>query len=297
MTSLGFPGLSSQSVSGLFGPFWPKNPKRIGMTSLGFPSLSSQSVSGFSLDPAHQLSAFPGPCRPVVRLPWTLPTNCPPSLDLARQLSAFPGPCPPIVRLPWTLPASRPPTFVCLLFLPASCPPALDSARQLSAFPGPCPPVVVRLPCTLPTSCPPSLDRMEPLRRPFRVWSPKRIVSLCFAIPIQTPRRIFSPICTSKIDGQINSASEHEVFLLLGMHANGCCLLMALACSLQQLCGCEKCPPSTWAPECVVCILSTNRRGTIANPCVCVCVCVCVCACVCVCVCLPLWVSLRQLHK
>ena len=73
MTSLGFPGLSSQSVSGLFGPFRPENPKmdcddkpglprvvilvrfgflfaffgqkapkRTGMTSLGFPGLSSQ---------------------------------------------------------------------------------------------------------------------------------------------------------------------------------------------------------------------------------------------------------------
>ena len=70
MTSLGFLGLSSQSVSGFFGPFWPENPetdwddkpglpklvvqgrfrvflalfgqkapKRSGMTSLGFPGL------------------------------------------------------------------------------------------------------------------------------------------------------------------------------------------------------------------------------------------------------------------
>ena len=72
-TSLGFPGLSSQSVSGFFGPFRPENPetdwvspgchpspfqgclalfgqktpKRTGMTNLGFPGLSSQSVSGF----------------------------------------------------------------------------------------------------------------------------------------------------------------------------------------------------------------------------------------------------------
>ena len=76
MTSLGFPGLSSRSVSGLFGPSWPENPKtdwddkpglpkvaiqvrfgffwpfsarinpkRTGMTSLGFPGLPSQSVS------------------------------------------------------------------------------------------------------------------------------------------------------------------------------------------------------------------------------------------------------------
>ena len=78
MTSLGFPGLSSQSVSGFFGFLRPENPetdwddkpglprvvipvrvgcfltffgqktpKRTGMTSLGFPGLSSQSVSGF----------------------------------------------------------------------------------------------------------------------------------------------------------------------------------------------------------------------------------------------------------
>ena len=48
MTSLGFPGLTSQSVSGFFGPFGPKNPKRTGMTSLGcFPGLSSHSVPGF----------------------------------------------------------------------------------------------------------------------------------------------------------------------------------------------------------------------------------------------------------
>ena len=49
MTSLGFLGLSSQSVSGFFASFRPeKTPKRIGMTSLGFPGLSSQSISGFS---------------------------------------------------------------------------------------------------------------------------------------------------------------------------------------------------------------------------------------------------------
>ena len=78
MTSLGSPGLSSQSVSGFsgrkglktpetdwddkpgkprlvspvrFGVFWPKraykNAKRTGMTSLGSPDLSSQSVLGF----------------------------------------------------------------------------------------------------------------------------------------------------------------------------------------------------------------------------------------------------------
>ena len=78
MTSLGFPGLSSQSVSRFVGPFRPENPetdwddkpgfprvvipihfaflspfsarkarKQTGMTSLGFPVLSSQSVSGF----------------------------------------------------------------------------------------------------------------------------------------------------------------------------------------------------------------------------------------------------------
>ena len=76
MTSLRFPGLSSQSVSGFLGTFWPENPetdwddklgllrlvmpvrfgffwsclarkKRTGMTSLSFPGLSSQSVSGF----------------------------------------------------------------------------------------------------------------------------------------------------------------------------------------------------------------------------------------------------------
>ena len=80
MTSLGFPGLSSQSVSRFFGPFRPENPetdwddkpglprvvipvcfvflaffgqktlKRIGMTSLGFPGLSSQSISGFFME-------------------------------------------------------------------------------------------------------------------------------------------------------------------------------------------------------------------------------------------------------
>ena len=48
MTSLGFLGLSSQSVSGFLARFGQKTPKRIGMTSLGFPGLSSQSVSGFS---------------------------------------------------------------------------------------------------------------------------------------------------------------------------------------------------------------------------------------------------------
>ena len=79
MTTLGSPGLSSQSVSGFsaehgqkkpetdwddipgkpklvipirFVVFWPqsakKNPKRTGMTRLGSPGLSSQSVSGFS---------------------------------------------------------------------------------------------------------------------------------------------------------------------------------------------------------------------------------------------------------
>ena len=78
MTSLGFPGLSSQSVSRFVGPFRPENPetdwddkpgfprvvipihfaflspfsarrarKQTGMTSLGFPVLSSQSISGF----------------------------------------------------------------------------------------------------------------------------------------------------------------------------------------------------------------------------------------------------------
>ena len=35
----------------------------------------------------------------------------------------------------------------------------------------------------------------------------------------------------------------------------------------------RKMTPSTWAPECVVFICSTNRTGTIANPCVCVCAC------------------------
>ena len=72
----------------------------------------------------------------------------------------------------------------------------------------------------------------------------------------------------ARLMGKSIAQVSTKFFLLLGMHATGCCLLMALACSLQQLCGCEKCPPSTWAPECVVCILSTNRRGTIANPCV-----------------------------
>ena len=47
-TSLGSPGLSSQSVSGFSGQKGQKNPKRTGMTSLGSPGLSSQSVSGFS---------------------------------------------------------------------------------------------------------------------------------------------------------------------------------------------------------------------------------------------------------
>ena len=47
MTSLGFPGLSSQSVLGFLAPFGQKTPKRTGMTNLGFPGLSSQSVSGF----------------------------------------------------------------------------------------------------------------------------------------------------------------------------------------------------------------------------------------------------------
>ena len=47
MTSLGFPGLSSQSVFGFLAPFGQKNTKRTGMTNLGFPGLSSQSVSGF----------------------------------------------------------------------------------------------------------------------------------------------------------------------------------------------------------------------------------------------------------
>ena len=132
---------------------------------------------------------------------------------------------------------------------------------------------------------------MEPLRRSFRVCAesvtekPKhmhlrgsvklisaimiaRIVSLCFAIP----RRI-SLYVPARLMGKSIAQVSTKFFLLLGMHATGCCLLMALACSLQQLCGCEKCPPSTWAPECAVCIRSTNRRGTIANPCVCVCAC------------------------
>ena len=88
MTSLGFSGLSSQFISGFFGPFRPekpetdpfrpenpetdwddkpglprvviqvrfgcflalfgqKSPKWIGMTSLDFPGLSSQSISGY----------------------------------------------------------------------------------------------------------------------------------------------------------------------------------------------------------------------------------------------------------
>ena len=114
---------------------------------------------------SHQLSAFPGPCPPVVRLPWTLPTgppsldqptSVPPSLDPASLLSAF---------------------FVCFLFLPASYPPFLGPACQLSASPGTCPPVV-RLPWTLPASCRPSLDLARQLShsvsrfsRPFR---PKR---------------------------------------------------------------------------------------------------------------------------
>ena len=116
----------------------------------------------FSLDAVCQLSAFPGPCPPVVRLPWPLPTSCPPSLDLARQLSAFPGPahqcsafpgpCPPVVRLFCvfsvftrqlsTFPRPCMPVVRLPWNLPASCPPSLDLARPLSAFPGPCPPVV-----------------------------------------------------------------------------------------------------------------------------------------------------------
>ena len=45
MTSLGFLGLSSQSVSGFcVALFGQKTPKRIGMTSLGFPGMSSQSI-------------------------------------------------------------------------------------------------------------------------------------------------------------------------------------------------------------------------------------------------------------
>ena len=47
MTSLGFPGLSSQSIFGFLAPFGQKSPKQTGMTNLGFPGLSSQSVSGF----------------------------------------------------------------------------------------------------------------------------------------------------------------------------------------------------------------------------------------------------------
>ena len=47
MTSLGFPGLSTQSVSVFLAFFCQKTPKRTGMTSLGFPGLSSQSDSGF----------------------------------------------------------------------------------------------------------------------------------------------------------------------------------------------------------------------------------------------------------
>ena len=47
MTSLGFPGLSSKSVSVFLAFFGQKTPKRTGMTSLGFPGLSSQSVSRF----------------------------------------------------------------------------------------------------------------------------------------------------------------------------------------------------------------------------------------------------------
>ena len=47
MTSLGFPGLSSQSVLRFLTPFGQKTPKLTGKTNLGFPSLSSQSVSGF----------------------------------------------------------------------------------------------------------------------------------------------------------------------------------------------------------------------------------------------------------
>ena len=48
MTILGFPGLSSQSVSGFSVLFGQKTSKWSGMTRLGFPSLSSQSVSRFS---------------------------------------------------------------------------------------------------------------------------------------------------------------------------------------------------------------------------------------------------------
>ena len=50
MTSLGSPGVSSQSVSGFLRPFSTKKTRngQTGMTRLGFPGLSSQSVSGFS---------------------------------------------------------------------------------------------------------------------------------------------------------------------------------------------------------------------------------------------------------
>ena len=49
MTTLGSPGLSSQSVSGFSGRKRPKTSKRTGMTTLGSPGLSSShSVSGFS---------------------------------------------------------------------------------------------------------------------------------------------------------------------------------------------------------------------------------------------------------
>ena len=98
-----------------------------------------------SLGPARQLSAFPRPCPPVVRLPRALPAGCPPSPGPARQLSTFPGPCPPVVRA-----------------LPVSGPPSLGPGRQLSAFPGPCRPVV-RLPWALPASCPPSLGPVRQL--------------------------------------------------------------------------------------------------------------------------------------
>ena len=94
MTSLGFQGLSSQSVSGFCGTFGPENPetdwddklglprlaivrfgflwlfsarkpKRTGMTSLGLPGLSSQSVSGFcwqfsATKPRNASLGFPG---------------------------------------------------------------------------------------------------------------------------------------------------------------------------------------------------------------------------------------------
>ena len=83
MTRLGSPGVSSQSVSGFSGRKGPKKHETDWDDTPGLPS------------PARQLSALPGPCPPVVRLPWALPASCPPSLGIARQLSAFPGPCPP----------------------------------------------------------------------------------------------------------------------------------------------------------------------------------------------------------